>query len=83
MSDVTYAPRLYFDKLSVAKYDFEKLRNHGSSIARKSALYSGRNAKNATSDDAGGLSYAYMQPLTGRRVVSWGHWCSGRPTLSS
>jgi len=58
MSDVTDAPRLYFDKLSVAKYNFEKLKNHGSPVARISALYSARNAKNATSDDAGGLSYA-------------------------
>ena len=62
MSDVTDAPRLYFDKLSVAKYNFEKLKNHGSPVARISALYSGRNAKNATADDASGLGYAYMQP---------------------
>ena len=27
MSDFTDAPRLYFDKLSVAKYNFEKLKN--------------------------------------------------------
>ena len=55
MSDFTDAPRLYFDKLSVAKYNFEKLENLGSQIARISTLHSGRNAKNATSDDAGGL----------------------------
>ena len=52
MSDFTNAPRLYFDKLSVAKYNFEKLKNLGWQIARISALHSGRNAK---SDDAGGL----------------------------
>ena len=52
MSDFTNAPRLYFDKLSVARYNFEKLKNLGSQIARISALHSGRNAK---SDDAGGL----------------------------
>ena len=55
MSYFTDAPRLYFDKLSVAKCNFEKLKNLGSQIARISALHSGRNAKNATSDDAGGL----------------------------
>ena len=55
MSDFTDALRLHFDKLSVAKYNFEKLKNLGSKIARISALHSGRNAKNATSDDAGGL----------------------------
>ena len=55
MSDFTDALRLYFDKLSVAKYNFEKLKNLGSKIARISALHSGQNAKNATSDDAGGL----------------------------
>ena len=47
--------RLYFDNLSVAKQNFEKLKNLGSQIARISALHSGRNAKNAKSDDAGGL----------------------------
>ena len=40
MSDFTDAPQLYFDKLSVAKYNFEKLRNLGSQIARISALHS-------------------------------------------
>ena len=40
------------DELS---YNFEKVKNLGSPIARISALHSGRNAKNATSDDAGGL----------------------------
>ena len=29
MSDFTDAPRLYFDKLSVTKYNFEKLKNLG------------------------------------------------------
>ena len=52
MSDFTNAPRLYLDMFSVAKYNFEKLKNLGSQIARISALHSGRNAK---SDDAGGL----------------------------
>ena len=57
MSDFTDAPRLHFDKLSVAKYNFEKLKNLGSQIARisRSAIHLGRNAKNAKSDDAGGL----------------------------
>ena len=40
MSDFTDAPRLHFDKLSVAKYNFEKLRNLGSQIARIPALHS-------------------------------------------
>ena len=55
MSNVIDAPRLYFDKLSVAKYDFEKLKNLGSPITRISPLHLGRNAKNATLDDPGGL----------------------------
>ena len=55
MSDFTDAPRLYFDKLSVEKYNFEKLKNLGLQIARISAIHSGRNAKNAKSNDAGGL----------------------------
>ena len=39
----------------MAKYNFEKLNNLGSQIARISALHSGKNAKNAKLDDAGGL----------------------------
>ena len=53
MSDFTDAPRLYFDKLSVAKYNFEKLKNLRSQIAPISALHSLRNAKNAKSDASG------------------------------
>ena len=37
---LTDALQLYFDKLSVAKYNFETLRNLGSQIARISALHS-------------------------------------------
>ena len=57
MSDFTDAPRLHFDKLSVGKYNFEKLKNLGSQIARisRSTIHLGRNPKNAKSDDAGGL----------------------------
>ena len=55
MSDFTEAPRLFFDKQSVAKYNFEKLTKLATPIARISAVHSGRNAKAATSDDAGGL----------------------------
>jgi len=55
MSDFTGATRLFFDKQSVAKYNFDKLTKLATPIARMSAVHSGRNAKAATSDDAGGL----------------------------
>ena len=55
MSDFTEAPRLYFDKQSVAKYNFDKLTKLETLIARISAVYSRRNAKSASSDDVGGL----------------------------
>ena len=64
----TNALLLYFDKVSVAKYNFEKLQYLGSPVARISALPSGRNAKNATSDDADGLDavmcFARGAPVT-------------------
>jgi len=55
MNDFTEAPRLFFDKQSVAKYNFEKLSKLATPIARISAVHSGRNARAATSDDAGDL----------------------------
>ena len=55
MNDFTEAPRLCFDKLSVARYNFEKLKSLGVPIARISAIHSGRNAKTAKSDGADGL----------------------------
>ena len=68
MSDFTDAPRLYFDKLSVAKYNFEKLKNLGSQITLISSLHSGRSAKNAKSDDAGGLD-AVISLASGAAVM--------------
>ena len=55
MDNFKDAPRLFFDKASVAKYNYEKPSNLATPIARNSAVHSGRNAKAATSDDAGGL----------------------------
>lgn len=55
MNGFTEAPRLYFDKLSMAEYNFEKLKSLGVQIARISAIHSGRNVNTAKSDDAGGL----------------------------
>ena len=49
------APRLFFDKASVADYNYEKLSNLATPVARISAVHSGRNTKAATSDDAGDL----------------------------
>jgi len=54
MSDFTEAPPLFFDKQSVAKYNFDKLTKLAAPVACISAVHSGRNAKAATSDDAGG-----------------------------
>ena len=43
---------LFFNKASVANYDYEKLSNLTTPVAHISAVYSGRNAKASTSDDA-------------------------------
>ena len=55
MDNFKDAPRLFFDKASVANYNYDKLSNLANPVARISAVHSGRNAKAATSDDAGGL----------------------------
>ena len=55
MENFKDAPRLFFNKASVANYNYEKLSNTATPVARICAVHSGRNAKAATSDDAGGL----------------------------
>ena len=52
----------------MAKYNFEKLKNLGSPIAFISAPHSGRNAKNATSDEAGDID-AVMFFVRGAAVM--------------
>ena len=47
--------RLFFDKDSVARYNYDKLRSLGTPIARVSAVHSGAGASAAKSDEAGGL----------------------------
>ena len=49
------AVRLFFDKQSVAAYNYEKLKSLNTPIARISAKHSGTGAATAKSDDAGGL----------------------------
>jgi hypothetical protein len=55
MDQFTDAIRLYFDKKSVAEYNYEKLLEIGQPVAKIQAKHSGRGASAATSDDAGGL----------------------------
>ncbi|XP_028418786.1 uncharacterized protein LOC114544315 isoform X2 [Dendronephthya gigantea] len=49
------AIRLYFDKKSVAEYNYEKLLEIGQPLVKIQARHSGRGASAATSDEAGGL----------------------------
>ena len=55
MDQFTDAIRLYFDKKSVAEYNYEKLLQIGQPVAKIQAKHSGHGASAATSDDAGGL----------------------------
>ena len=55
LSEFTDAVRLFFDKKSVAEYNYEKLQSLKVPIARISAKHSGPSAQAAKSDDAGGL----------------------------
>ena len=45
--------RLFFDEASIANYNYEKLSTLATPVAHISAVYSGRDAKASTSDDAG------------------------------
>ena len=49
------AIRLYFDKKSVAEYNYGKLLQLGQPVAKIQAKHSGHGASAATSDEAGGL----------------------------
>ncbi|CAB4023269.1 ATP-dependent DNA helicase pif1 [Paramuricea clavata] len=55
MDQFTDAIRLYFDKTSVAKYNYEKLLQLGQPVAKIQAKHSGHGASAAMSDEAGGL----------------------------
>ena len=55
MDNFKDAPWLFFDKASIANYNYEKLSSLATPVARISAVHSVRNAKDATSDDAGGF----------------------------
>ena len=55
MSNFSNAIRLFFDRKSVAEYNFEKLRQNQQPIAKIQAKNSGAGASAATSDVAGGL----------------------------
>ena len=55
MDQFTDAIRLYFDKKSVAEYNYEKLLEIDQPVAKIQAKHSGHGASAATSDDAGGL----------------------------
>ena len=55
MDEFNDAIRLYFDKKSVAEYNYEKLLENGQPVAKIQAKHSGRGANTATSDEAGGL----------------------------
>ena len=74
MSDFTEAPRLYFDKQSVTKYNFDKLTRLATPIARISAVHSGRNAKSASSDDAGGFDTEMFLARGTAEMLTYNLW---------
>ena len=55
MVEFSAAIRLYFDKKSVAEYNYEKLKSTGQAVAKIQAKHSGHGASAAKSDEAGGL----------------------------
>ena len=54
-ADFTEAVHLYYDKASVSQYNFQKIQELGTPIARINAIHSGANAATAKADDANGL----------------------------
>ena len=55
MVEFSAAIKLYFDKKSVAEYNYEKMKRTGQSVAKIQAKHSGHGASAAKSDEAGGL----------------------------
>ena len=54
------AIRLYFDKKSVAEYNYQKLLENGQPVAKIKAKHSGQGTSAAMSDEAGGLEVGVM-----------------------
>lgn len=55
MDEFNDAIRLFFDKKSVAEYNYDKLLQNGQPVAKIHAKHHGHTASAATSDEAGGL----------------------------
>ena len=55
MDEFNDAIGLYFDKKSVAQYNYQKLLKNGQPVAKFKAKHSGQGASAATSDESGGL----------------------------
>ena len=67
MDQFTDAVRLYFDKKSVAEYNYTKLLELGQPVAKKEAKHFGCGASAGTSDEAGGLEAVLF--LSGKAEV--------------
>ena len=78
------AVRLFFDKQSVAEYNYEKLKSLNTPIARISAKHSGTGAASAKSDDAGGLDPEIFLTKGAQVMLTSNLWqqmglCNGSP----
>ncbi len=74
MDQFTDAIRLYFDKKSVAEYNYEKLLQIGQPVAKIQAKHSGHGASAATSDDAGGLEAVLFLSRKAEAMLTCNLW---------
>ena len=58
--DFTDAIRLFYDKASVAEYNFQKLHSLHTPVARLNAIHSDNAVSSVNPDDAGGLHIIFL-----------------------
>ena len=81
--DFTDAIRLFYDKASVAEYNFQKLHSLHTPVARLNAIHSDNAASSANPDDAGGLHIIFLATQA-RVMLTANIWqevglCNGAP----
>ena len=74
MVEFSAAIRLYFDKKSVAEYNYEKLKSTGQPVAKIQAKHSGHGASAEKSDEAGGFDAVVFLSKNAEVILTCNLW---------
>ena len=84
MDEFNDAIRLFFDKKSVAEYNYDRLLQNGQPVAKIHAKHRGHTASTATSDETGGLEAVLFISNKAEVILTcniWAKWVSAMGSL--